>query len=315
MLFFRFGEISAMKLFFVFSGQGAQSVGMGKDLYEKFDTAKKYFDTADQVLGYSLSDVVFNGPVEKLTETRFCQSAIYTMSCACLNVFKELHPEAQPVAAAGLSLGEYAALCCGNAFTFEEGLKLLQKRADLMDECCRATDGGMATALGCDAAVIEEVCAAAGIDVANYNSPGQIVISGEKEKVKAAVAELKGRGYRKVIELQVAGAFHSKLMAPAGTGLAEVLARTELRLPEIPVYQNFTAAAPGSVEELKKNLAAQVSGSVRWESCVRAAAAAGAEMMVEFGPGNVLTGLLKRTIPEMKSANINSVESLEQFQF
>lgn len=304
-----------MKLFFVFSGQGAQSVGMGKDLYDKYEAARKYFDTADQVLGYSLKEVVFDGPAEKLTETRFCQSAIYTMSCACLGVFKEKFPEAVPCAAAGLSLGEYAAMCCGGAFSFEEGLKLLQKRADLMDECCRNSSGAMATALGCEAAVIEEVCAAAGVDVANYNSPGQIVISGEKEKVKTAVAELKGRGYRKVIELQVAGAFHSKLMAPAGNALAGVLADAELKMPAITVYQNFTAAAPASVEELKQNLAAQVSGSVRWESCVRAAAAAGAEMMIEFGPGNVLTGLLKRTLPEMKSANINSVESLEQFQF
>ena len=237
------------------------------------------------------------------------------MSCACLGVFREKFPEAVPCAAAGLSLGEYAALCCGGAFSFEDGLKLLQKRADLMDECCRNTSGAMATALGCDAAVIEEVCAALGVDVANYNSPGQIVISGEKEKVKAAVAELKAKGYRKVIELQVAGAFHSKLMAPAGKALADVLAGADLKLPVIPVYQNFTAAAPATVDELKQNLAAQVSGSVRWESCVRAAAAAGAEMMVEFGPGNVLTGLLKRTLPEMKSANINSVESLEQFQF
>ena len=303
-----------MNLFFVFSGQGAQSVGMGRDLYENYAAARKCFDTADQVLGYSLSDVVFNGPAEKLTETRYCQSAIYTMSCAALAVFRERFPEFTPCAAAGLSLGEYAAMCCGGAFSFEEGLKLLQKRADLMDECCRNTAGAMATALGCEAAVIEEVCAAAGVDVANYNSPGQIVISGEKEKVKNAVAELKGKGYRKVIELQVAGAFHSRLMAPAGAGLAEILKSSDIKLPSIPVFQNFTAAAPGSVEELKNNLAAQVSGSVRWESCVRAAVAAGAQVMVEFGPGNVLTGLLKRTVPEMKSFNINSADSLEQFQ-
>ena len=304
-----------MKLFFVFSGQGAQSVGMGRDLYEKYATAGKYFDTADQVLGYSLSDVIFNGPAEKLTETRYCQSAIYTMSCACLGVFRELHPEAVPCAAAGLSLGEYAALCCSGAFTFEEGLKLLQKRADLMDECCRSTSGGMATALGCEAAVIEEVCRAADVDVANYNSPGQIVISGEKEKVKNAVAELKGKGYRKVIELTVAGAFHSRLMAPAGAALAEVLKETDLKLPEIPVYQNFTAAVPGSVEELKNNLASQVSGSVRWESGVRAAAAAGAEMMIEFGPGNVLTKLCSRAIPEVATFNVNSASALDALNF
>ena len=305
-----------MKAFFAFAGQGAQAVGMGKDLYDKYPAAKAVFDEADAALGYSISELCFEGPAEKLTETIYCQPAIYTMSVACLEAFRSRFGEAVvPMACAGLSLGEYAALRCGGAFTFEEGLKLLQKRADLMDECCKNTSGAMATALGCDAAILEEVCKAADIDVANYNNPGQIVISGEKEKVKAAVAELKGRGYRKVIELQVAGAFHSRLMAPAGQALAGVLAGAELLLPAIPVYHNFTAAPAATVEELKANLAAQVSGSVRWESCVRAAAAAGAEMMVEFGPGNVLTGLLKRTIPEMKSANINSAESLEQFQF
>jgi len=302
-----------MKLFFVFSGQGAQSPGMGRDLYDNFAAAKKCFDTADEVLGYALSDIIFNGPAEELTATRNCQTAIYTMSCAALAVFRERFPEAVPCAAAGLSLGEYAALCCGGAFSFEEGLKLLRQRALFMDECCRNTEGGMATALGGDRAVIEAVCARVGIDVANYNSPGQIVVSGPKEKVRQAVECLKAEGMRKVIELTVAGAFHSRLMEEAGVKLAGVLEKTPLRMPSIPVYQNFTAAVPADVAELKKNLAAQVSGAVRWESCVRAAFAAGAEAMVEFGPGNVLTGLLRRTIPEARSFNVNSAASLDQF--
>ena len=171
----------------------------------------------------------------------------------------------------------------------------------------------MATALGGDAAVIEEVCKQIGIDVANYNSPGQIVISGPRELVRQAVAELRTRGMRKIVELTVAGAFHSRLMADAGVKLAGVLEKSTLALPSIPVYQNFTAAPPASEKELKSNLAAQVSGAVRWESCVRAAFAAGAEVMIEFGPGSVLTGLLRRTIPEVKSFNINTAASLDQF--
>ena len=302
-----------MKLFFVFSGQGAQSPGMGKDLYENFAAARKCFDTADEILGYSLSSIIFNGPAEELTATNNCQTAIYTMSCAALAVFRERFPELVPCAAAGLSLGEYAALYCGGSFSFEEGLRLLRQRACFMDECCRKTEGGMATALGGDPAVIEEVCKQIGIDVANYNSPGQIVISGPKELVRQAVAELRARGMRKIVELTVAGAFHSRLMADAGVKLAEVLEKSTLALPSIPVYQNFTAAAPASEAELKGNLAAQVSGAVRWEGCVRAAFAAGAEAMIEFGPGSVLTGLLRRTIPEAKSFNINTAASLDQF--
>lgn len=277
-----------MKAFFVFSGQGAQAVGMGKDLYESSAAAKACFDEADSVLGYSLSNIIFNGPIEKLTESTYCQDAIYTVSCAALAAFREKFGEVKPVACAGLSLGEYGALHCGGAFDFATGVKLLAARGRLMDEACRKTNGAMASVLGGDPAVIAEVCKTVDIDVANYNCPGQIVISGAKEKVESAVAMLKEKGLRKVIMLNVAGAFHSRLMQSAGEELAKVLEESSIRLPEIPVYHNFSADAAQTLEELKLNLTRQVAGSVRWEECVRRAAAAGADTVIEFGPGSTL---------------------------
>lgn len=303
-----------MKAFFVFSGQGAQTVGMGKDLAEAFPEAKALFDEADAVLGYEQSAIIFNGPAEKLTESRYCQPAIYTMSCAALAAFKTRYPDVTPVGCAGLSLGEYGALYAGGAFTFAEGLRLLAQRAELMDKACRATSGGMASVLGGDAEIIKEVCAACEIDVANFNSPGQIVISGEKVKLAKAVEELKARGMRKIIVLNVAGAFHSRLMKPAGEALEKVLEESPVAMPRIPVYHNFTAAPAADVAQLRANLAAQVAGSVRWEECVRNMVAAGGDTMIEFGPGNVLTGLLRRTLPEVRGLNVNSAETLRNIE-
>ncbi len=303
-----------MKAFFVFSGQGAQTVGMGKDLAEAFPEAKALFDEADAVLGYEQSSIIFNGPAEKLTESRYCQPAIYTMSCAALAAFKTRFPDVTPVGCAGLSLGEYGALYAGGAFTFAEGLRLLAQRAELMDKACRATSGGMASVLGGDAEIIKEVCAACEIDVANFNSPGQIVISGEKVKLAKAVEELKARGMRKIIVLNVAGAFHSRLMKPAGEALEKVLEESPVAMPRIPVYHNFTAAPAADVAQLRANLAAQVAGSVRWEECVRNMVAAGGDTMIEFGPGNVLTGLLRRTLPEVRGLNVNSAETLRNIE-
>jgi [acyl-carrier-protein] S-malonyltransferase len=302
-----------MKAFFAFSGQGAQAVGMGKDLCEASSAAAAIFEAADKTLDWSVSDVCFNGPAEKLTESRYCQPAIYTMSCAALEAFKEKYGDVEPVGCAGLSLGEYAALYAGGAFSFEEGLKLVAQRAELMDAACRETDGGMASVLGGDEEVIKEVCAECDIDVANFNCPGQIVISGEKEKVTNAVAALKEKGYRKVIPLKVAGAYHSRLMKKAGEQLREVLEKTSLEVPAGAVYHNFTADTAGSLDELKDNLEAQVAGSVRWEECVRKMIAAGGDTMIEFGPGTVLTGLLRRTDKEAAFFNVNSAESLENF--
>ena len=302
-----------MKPFFVFSGQGAQFAGMGKDLAENFASAKKIFETADNTLKYSLSEIIFDGPNEKLTETIYCQPAIYTMSCAALAAFEEKFPQVTPVACAGLSLGEYGALYAGKAFDFETGLKLLAKRAELMDAACKATNGSMASVINGDPAVIRDVCAGCGVDVANFNSPGQIVISGEKEALSAAVEALKAAGIRKVIVLNVAGAFHSRLMKSAGEALTPVLAATQFALPAVPVYHNFTAAPAADVDDLRSNLAAQVAGSVRWEECVRAMAALGADTMIEFGPGNVLTKLCSRTLSEIRTENINSSDSITNF--
>ncbi|MEG1979115.1 MAG: ACP S-malonyltransferase [Victivallaceae bacterium] len=302
-----------MGTFFVFSGQGAQAVGMGRDLYENNAAAKKIFDSADRTLGYKLSEICFNGPAESLTETRHCQVAIYTMSCAALEAFRSLYPEVKPIGCAGLSLGEYGALYAAGAFSFEDGLKLLAKRGELMEQACNLTKGGMASVLGGDLAVIKEVCAACDIDVANYNNPGQVVISGEAEKVTAAVAELKNRGMRKVIPLTVAGAFHSRLMKTAGDALIAELDNCPMQSPAVPVYQNFTAQASDDIAVIKQNLASQVAGSVRWEECVRALNALGGDRMIEFGPGNVLTGLMKRTIAEVGLYNVNSMETLSNF--
>lgn len=299
-----------MKAFFVFSGQGAQAVGMGQSLYETSPAAKAIFDAADAALGWNVSEVCFNGPAEKLTESRYCQPAIYTMSCAALEAFKAKYPEVEAIGNAGLSLGEYAAMYASGVFSFEVGLKLVAKRAELMDAACQATDGGMASVLGGDAEIIAEVCETCNIDVANFNSPGQIVISGEKSKVSAAVAQLKERGMRKVIPLKVAGAFHSRLMATAGKQLREMLEATPMQTPAIPVYQNFSGQPGNDVAAIIDNLEAQVAGSVQWVSCIESMVAAGGEKMFEFGPGTVLTGLLRRTDKSISFANINSAETL-----
>ena len=301
-----------MKAFYVFSGQGAQAPGMGRDLYESSSAAKAVFDRADEVRGYKLSDIIFNGPAETLTSSIHCQCAIYTMSCAALAAFREKFGDAAPapVACAGLSLGEYAALYAAGAVSFDDGIKLLSQRGKFMDEACKENPGTMASVLGGDKAVIEEVAQLCGIDVANYNSPAQIVVSGTVEGVGKAVEELKARGMKKVIPLNVAGAFHSRLMAPAGEKLAAVLKDVELVMPPVPVYHNRTADAASDVDNMRELLASQVAGSVRWEECLRRAVGAGADTVIEFGPGNVLTGLARRTVSELKLININSAETL-----
>jgi [acyl-carrier-protein] S-malonyltransferase len=286
---------------------------MGKDLYENSPAAAAVFKEADSVLGWSVSEVCFNGPEAKLTESRICQPAIYTMSAACLAAFAEKKPEIRALASAGLSLGEFAALYSAGVFSFSDGLRLVAKRGELMDECCRKAKGGMATILGGDIGIIREICAECDIDVANLNCPGQVVISGAEEKVTKAVSVLKEKGFKKVIPLKVAGAYHSRMMKDAGTSLMGVLEGIPMKDPVIPVAQNYVGCCVSNVCEIRNNLVSQVAGSVQWEDCVKSILAGGADTIIEFGPGNVLTGLVRRINANVATFNINNIDSLKNF--
>lgn len=301
------------EVIFVFSGQGAQTAGMGKDICNASSAAAMVFEKADAALGWSISDICFSGPDEKLTESRYCQPAIYTMSAACLAAFNEKHVDVRPLATAGLSLGEFAALCASGVFAFEDGLKLVAKRGELMDAACRETQGGMASVLGGNIDIIREVCDECDIDVANLNCPGQVVVSGEKERVERAVKTLKEKGLRRVIPLKVAGAFHSRLMQSAADKFKDTIADVELKAPQVPVAQNFTGKFTRDVEEIRSNLVSQVAGSVLWEECVKTTVTTGARQIVEFGPGAVLSGLIKRIDGNVATYNINSIENIEDF--
>lgn len=303
-----------MKAVFVFSGQGAQKVGMGKDLYDSDSTAKAVFDEADGVLDEPISKICFEGPAEKLTESKYCQPAIFTVSTALYKAFTARYPDILPVGCAGLSLGEYSALCAAGVFSFGDGLKIIAKRGELMDKACRETAGGMASVLGVEADVVREICSENDIDVANYNCPGQIVVSGESGKVKNAVKAFKEKGYRKVIPLKVAGAYHSRLMENAGRELGDYLSGTSLQSPAIPVAQNVTGKVENNPEQIRENLVEQVAGSVRWQECMEIFIKQNADTVIEFGPGNVLTGLAKRINRDLNLFNINSMDNLEAFK-
>lgn len=300
-----------MKTAFVFSGQGAQKVGMGRDLYENSPAAKSIFDRADAALGRSLSQLCFEGPEEALTETANCQPAVYTMSMACLAAYLERTPEEKPVAAAGLSLGEYAAFAAAGTFPFEAGLLLVSKRAALMEKACRENPGGMAAVIGSTREVVAEVCAICDLDVANFNCPGQIVISGPSDRVNRACAELKNRGVRRAVPLKVSGSFHSRLMNSAAAGLRPELDAAPMQSPAFPVIHNFTAKPASDPDSIRENLMRQVNGSVRWDASVLLMAEQfGAERFIEFGPGNVVTGLIHKTVPGALLQNCSDMSGL-----
>lgn len=283
------------KIALLFAGQGAQTVGMGKDIAEMWPEAARVFETANSLLGYDLADIAFNGPSEELTKTSICQPALYVHGFACLTVLRKLLPNFEFHATAGLSLGEFTAHAAANTFSFEDGLRLVDARARFMQHACETSQGGMAAIIGADENQVRDLAAAADVDVANLNCPGQVVISGEASKVAMAAGMAKEYGARKAIELTVAGAFHSRLMEPAYQRLQETLAATSIKEPSVPVVCNVDAIPVHSPAEIRRSLADQVTGSVRWtESVEYLLDHLGCELLVELGPGGVLAGLVSR---------------------
>lgn len=279
----------------LFAGQGAQSVGMGKDLPAHSPAAAELYRRADEILGWPLSTISWEGPEEELTQTRCCQPALYVHGCACLAALSEALGDLQPIAAAGLSLGEFTAHAAAGTFDFETGLRLVATRGRLMQEACEQTSGAMAAMLGADESAVRTLASECDVDVANLNSPGQIVISGESSKVALAVSLAKEHGIRAAKTLNVAGAYHSRLMNSAFIALGQVLAETQLRKPIFPVICNVDARPVREGEEIRQSLQDQVTGTVRWtESIEHLVDEEKCELFLELGPGGVLAGLLNR---------------------
>ncbi|HTV76502.1 MAG TPA: ACP S-malonyltransferase, partial [Candidatus Baltobacteraceae bacterium] len=278
----------------LFAGQGAQVVGMGKDLAEKFPSAKNWFDRANIALGYDLASICFNGPDAELTKTENAQPGIFLVSWVAFQLLKEQVPNLKFNATAGLSLGEFTALTAAGAMSFEDGLRVVRQRGKFMQEACDATRGGMAAVIGLDEIPTREVCAQAGVVLANLNCPGQLVISGEEEKIIQACDLAKAKGARKAIPLPVAGAYHSPLMAGAQPKLQSELIKIKISPPSVRVISNVTAQAHGSPAEISARLVEQVTSSVLWENSMRHLLSQGFTRFIELGPGTALSGFMKR---------------------
>jgi len=298
------------KVALLFAGQGAQTVGMGKDLAEQYPTARDLFRRADEVLGRKLSKIAWNGPIEELTKTSNCQPALYVHGFACLAVLRELAGNFPIGGAAGLSLGEMTAHAAADTFDFANGLKLVQRRGELMDEACAATSGAMAAMIGADENAVRALAADADVDVANINAPGQIVISGEKAKVEIAVGLAKEHGIRRATLLNVAGAYHSRLMESAYEKLGAALLHVPVHSPRFPVISNVTGAEAVTPIEIRRTLQDQVTGTVRWVDCMERLVALGCNLFVELGPGGVLAGLVKRTCKDADAVSVSDAESV-----
>lgn len=279
---------------YVFPGQGAQFPGMGRDLYEGRAAARELFERANDLLGFRITDILFEGSEEDLQQTRVTQPAIFLHSA----ILALTAPVEKPDCVAGHSLGEYSALVACGALSFEDALHLVSVRAQAMQHCCESVSGTMAAIIGLEDALVEKICEETeGLVVAaNYNSPGQVVISGEKEAVASACAALKAAGAKKALPLHVGGAFHSPLMEPAREELAGAIEATTFHRPVCPIFQNVTAAAETQPDAIKAHLLEQLTSPVRWLQSVQAMAQSGVTSFTEFGPGSVLQGLIRRIL-------------------
>ena len=282
---------------YVFPGQGAQFVGMGKDLYDNNEEARALFEKANEILGFSITDLMFNGTEDDLKQTKVTQPAIVLHSVL---LAKSLGDEFRPDMVAGHSLGEFSALVAAGALSFEDGLRLVSKRAHAMQKACEARPSTMAAVIALPDETVEQICAETEgvVAPANYNCPGQLVISGEVEAIDAACEKLKAAGAKRALKLKVGGAFHSPLMMPAQEELAEAIAEAEFKTPVCPVYQNVDGKPHTDPEEIKANLIKQLTAPVRWTQDVLAMVADGATEFVELGPGSVLQGLVKKISKE-----------------
>ena len=303
------------KIAFLFPGQGSQVSGMGKDLYEKYDSAKKVFETADKVLGFKISEICFNGTDEELKMTKNSQPAILATSLACLEALKS-EIDIVPVATAGHSLGEYGALFTAGVLDMGDAIAITGKRAELMNDAANATNGSMAAVIGLTPDEIleglKELQNEGVISVANYNSPAQTVITGEKELIEKSVDILKAKGAKRVIPLAVSGAFHSELMASASEKFAEFVKDYNFKNAEIPVYENVDGMPITDGEELKKRVPVQIRSSVYWTETINGMINEGITTFVELGAGKVLAGLNKKINAEVKTYNVYDVASLEE---
>ncbi len=296
----------------LFAGQGAQVVGMGKDLAGKFPTAKTWFDRANAALGYDLASICFHGPEPELTRTENAQPGIYLVSWVAFQLLREQAPSLKFEAMAGLSLGEFTALAAAGAMSFEDGLRVVRQRGRFMQEACDATRGGMAAVIGLDEAPTREVCTEAGVVLANLNCPGQLVISGETDKIAKAVELAKTKGAKRAIPLPVAGAYHSPLMTSAQAKLQAELRGIKISSPAVPVISNVTAQAHGAPDEIRARLVEQVTSSVLWEKSMRQLLAQGYTRFIELGPGTALSGFMKRIDKSVQMLNVTGVPSLEE---
>jgi len=296
----------------LFSGQGAQRLGMGTDLAESSPAARTILNLGSNILPPDFSAVLQSGPEETLTRTTYCQPALYLHGLALLAVLREKKPDFKFTATAGLSLGEFTAHAAGGTLSIEDGLSLVARRGVLMDEACAKRKGAMLALLGADEALATRVASAAGWEVANLNGGGQVVLSGPAEKLESVQTAAKEAGVKRAIPLKVAGAYHSSLMLPAKEGLAEAIANTSLHMPAVPVLSNFLGRPSSSEAEIRSSLLDQVTGTVRWEACLKDLAGRGVTRLIELGPNGVLAGLAKKIVPDLPCASAGTLAELEK---